>query len=143
MKTIAFPKFSVETPEEWFDVTAELEGDAPPPTLHAEEGHGALQVSIEQIPGKKQVQFTVEQLRGMLKGFAEGHELDSPNNISSSETPRPQLAANFLWNGEFLRVWYLSEPDQLAFITYMCEKNAAFATELQQVEEIVRSLRFM
>ena len=143
MKEIAFPKFTVQAPEEWFDVTAELEGDSPPTTLAAEEGLGAVQVSIEQLPGEKGVQFTVEQLRGMLKGFAEGHELDSPNNIATSETPRPQLAANFIWNGEFLRVWYLTEPDQLAFITYTCEKNAAFANELQQVEEIVRSLRFV
>lgn len=143
MKTITFPKFTVEAPEEWFDVTAELEGESPPTTIAAEEGLGALQVSIEQLPGAKGVQFTVEQLRGMLKEFAKGHGLDSPNNIATSETPRPQLAANFVWDGDFLRVWYLAEPDQLAFITYTCEKNATFASELQLVEEIVRSLRFV
>ena len=145
MKEIAFPQFTVQAPGHWFDVTAELDGDAqhaPPPTIAVEDGHGALQVSIEQLPGGKQVQFNTEQLRGMLKEFAQGHQLDSPNNIAAVETPRPQLAANFAWDGGFLRVWYLTEPDRLAFVTYTCEKGVPFATELQEVEEIVRSLRF-
>ena len=142
MKDFTFPKFSIETPDHWFDVTAELEAEAPPPTFMAEDGHGELQVSIEKLTGGKGVQFNSEQLRGMLKEFAQGHDLGSPNNLSSLESPRSQLAANFIWNDDFLRVWYLSEPDQLAFITYTCEKNTPFASELQEVETIVRSLKF-
>jgi len=143
MKDITFANFSLTAPDHWFDVTAELEGDSPPPTLVAEDGLGELQVSIEQLPGGKGVQFTCEQLRGMLDEFAKGHQLHSPNNITSLDSPRPQLAANFLWNDDFLRVWYLAEPDRLAFITYTCEKNASFANELQEVEAMVRSLRFL
>ena len=142
MKNIDFPNFTVETPDHWFDVTAELESDSAPPTLVAEEGLGELQVSIEKLPGGKGVQFTSEQLRGMLMEFAKGHGLGSPNNFALQESPRSQLAANFIWNDDFLRVWYVSEPDQLAFITYTCEKNATFANELQEVEAIIRTLKF-
>ncbi|WP_254507517.1 hypothetical protein [Anatilimnocola floriformis] len=141
MKNFDFPNFVLETPEDWFDVTADLDPGSPP-TFMADDGLGELQVSIEKIPGGKGVQFTPEQLRGMLNEFAKGHDLGSPNNLSSAETPRSLLAANFVWNDDFLRVWYVSEPDQLAFITYTCEKNATFANELQIVETIIRSLRF-
>jgi hypothetical protein len=143
MKEITFPLFTVQAPEHWFDVTAELEGDSPPTTLAVEEGHGALQVSVETVATEKPVQFTADQLRAMLKDFAAGHKLGTPRDIVTQDSPRTQLAANFTWGDDFLRVWYLTEPNKLAFLTYTCEKNAAFANELQEVEEIVRSLKFV
>jgi hypothetical protein len=142
MKEIAFPLFTVHTPEHWFDVTSELEGDPPPTTIAAEEGLGALQVSVEKLMAEKPVQFTTDQLRTMLKDFAASHKLGTPRDIVTQDSPRTQLAANFTWDSDFLRVWYIAEPNKLAFLTYTCEKNAAFASELQAVEEIVRSLKF-
>lgn len=141
-KEIASPLFTVQTPEHWFDVTTELEANSPP-TLVAEEGLGELQVSVEKLTAEKTVQFTTEQLRAMLKDFATSHKLGTPRDIVTQDSPRSQLAANFTWDSDFLRVWYLAEPNKLAFLTYTCEKNAAFATELQEVEEIVKSLKFV
>ncbi len=141
MKEITFPQFTVQAPDNWYDVTAELEGESPPLTVAPEMGLGALQFSIAALPSERP-QATVDELRKLLKEFAKGHDLGSPLNIAAIDSPRPQLAANFTWNDDFLRVWYISDNGQLAFLTYTCEKNAAFAQELDEAEQIIRSLRF-
>lgn len=142
MKEITFPQFTVSAPDHWFDVTAELEGDSPPATVAPEDGLGALQFSLAPFPLKEDAAVVLEKLRGLLKDFAKGHALGQPQNVVAAESPRPQLAASFHWDDDLLRVYYLAEHGQLAFITYTCEKNAAFADELQEAEDIVRSLRF-
>jgi hypothetical protein len=142
MKEIAFPKFTVSVPDHWFDVTAELEGDSPPLTIAPEDGLGALQFSLAPFPVKEAQSAVLEKLCSLLKDFATGHQLGQPQSVVAAESPRPQLAANFHWDGDLLRVWYVADQGQLAFLTYTCEKNAAFANELQQAEEIVRTLRF-
>jgi hypothetical protein len=144
MKEIAFPQFTVQTPEAWFDVTEEMRTEDPgaPATLAIEEGHGAVQFSLAELPADTPAP-SMEQLRKMLKEFATGHQLGSPNNLLTEETPRPLLAGNFAWDDDFLRVWYVAEPGKLAFITYTCERNTPFAVELAEVEQIVRSLKFI
>lgn len=144
MKEIAFPAFAVQAPDHWFDVTEEIQADeaAAPITLAVEEGHGALQFSLAELPAGK-ASPGIEQLRKLLKEFAAGHQLDSPNNLATEETPRPLLAGNFAWGDDFLRVWYVVDAGKLAFITYTCERSVPFATELAEVEQIVRSVRFV
>lgn len=142
MKEITFPQFTVSVPDHWFDVTAELEEDSPPPTVAPEEGLGALQFSFAPFPVKESPAAVLEKLRGLLKEFAKGHQLGQAQNLVASESPRPQLAASFQWHDDLLRVFYLADQGQLAFLTYTCEKNATYANELQEAEEIVRSLQF-
>ena len=142
MKEIAFPLFAVQAPDHWFDVTAELEGETPPLTIAPDEGLGALQFSLAKFPTTEPAAATLEKLRALLKDFAKGHQLGQPQNLVAFESPRPQLAANFQWDGDLLRVWYLADQGNLAFLTYTCEKNSAHADELAEAEEIVRSLRF-
>jgi hypothetical protein len=141
MKEIAFPQFTVTVPDHWFDVTAELEGDSPPITIAVDEGLGALQFSLAPFPVKESAAAVLEKLRALLKEFAKGHQLGQAQNVVGSESPRPQLAANFHWDDDLLRVWYIADQGQLAFLTYTCEKNSAYAEELQEAEEIVRTLR--
>lgn len=142
MKEIPFPQFTVSVPDHWFDVTAELEGESPPLTIAPDEGLGALQFSVAPFPVSDSPAAVLEKLRGLLKEFAKGHQLGQAQNLVASETPRPQLAASFHWQDDLLRVYYLADQGQLAFLTYTCERNAAYANELQEAEEIIRSLRF-
>lgn len=142
MKEIAFPQFTVDAPEHWFDVTAELEGETPPLTIAPDEGLGALQFSLAKFPTTEPPAAILDKLRALLKDFAEGHQLGQAQNVTAIESPRPQLAASFHWDGDLLRVWYLADQGNLAFLTYTCEKNVAYANELQEAEEIVNTLRF-
>lgn len=142
MKEIAFPQFTVQAPDHWFDVTAELEEETPPLTIAPEEGLGALQFSLAKFPTAEPPAAILDKLRALLKDFAKAHQLGQAQNLTAVDSPRPQLAANFHWDGDLLRVWYLADQGNLAFLTYTCEKNAAYADELEEAEEIVRSLRF-
>jgi hypothetical protein len=143
MKEIPFPQFYVQAPEHWYDVTHEVEGEDAPSTLAAEEGLGALQFSIAELPPAKASETSVEDLRALLKEFAKGHDLGSPQNVASLTTPRPLLSAHFHWDGDYLQVWYLADAGQLVFATYTCEQGDAFAEELGEAEQIVRSIQLL
>ncbi|QDU27719.1 hypothetical protein ETAA8_28090 [Anatilimnocola aggregata] len=143
MNEITFPQFAVLAPDNWFDVTAEMDEEDSPSTLAPEEGLGVLQISLADFPAQGEPPAIIEVLRTMLKEFAKAHELGSPNNLLREESPRPLLAGNFIWGDDFLRVWYLTDSGKLAFVTYTCERGAAFASELSEVEQIVRSLKFL
>jgi hypothetical protein len=142
MKEINFPRFSVSVPDHWFDVTSEVEAESPPATIAPEGGLGALQFSLAPFPVTDTAAAVVEKLRGFLSVFAKGHQLGQPQHVTGTESPRPQLSADFHWEGDLLRIWYVADQGQLAFLTYTCEKNAPYANELQEAEEIIKTLRF-
>jgi hypothetical protein len=142
VKEITFPQFRVQAPEHWFDVTSEVEGEEPPATLAPDEGLGALQFSVADLPAEAAGRTSVDDLRAMVKEFAKAHDLGSPQNVATLQEPRPLLAANFRWDGDFLKVWYLAERGRLVFATYTCDQGAAFAVELGEAEQIVKSLTF-
>src|SRR5687768_3367390 len=123
MKEIAFPQFRVQAPDHWFDVTNEVEGDAPPATLAAEEGLGALQFSVAELPVEKAQSMSATDLRALLAEFAKGHGLKTPQNVVDQSQPRPLLSANFAWEGDFLKVWYLADQGRLVFVTYTCDQG--------------------
>jgi hypothetical protein len=143
VKEIAFPQFVVQAPQEWFDVTSELEAEDSPATVAAEEGLGALQFSVAELPEKASEPTTVETLRALLKEFARGHDLGQPHNVTSQSAPRIMLSASFRWGDDHLQVWYLAELGKLVFATYTCEAGEAFAEELATADAIVRSLRLV
>lgn len=140
MKEIAFPQFRVQAPDHWFDVTNELEGDEPPATLAADEGLGALQFSIAELPPGKTHGTSLDDLRALLKEFAQAHDLGAAQNVSTLAKPRPLLTANFQWDGDFLKVWYLADQGRIVFATYTCDPGVAFAEELSEAEQVVRSV---
>ena len=140
MKAIPFPQFRVNAPEHWFDVTNEVEGESPPATLAADEGLGALQFSVEELPAAKAQNISVTDLRALLKEFATAHNLGAPLTVAAMSEPRPLLSANFQWEGDFLKVWYLADKGRLVFATYTCDEGEAFAEELSEAEQIVRSV---
>jgi hypothetical protein len=140
VKEIAFPQFRVQAPDHWFDVTNELEGDEPPATLAADEGLGALQFSVAELPPSKSPDTSVADLRALLKEFAQGHDLGDAQNVTAISDPRPLLSANFRWDGDFLKVWYLADQGRIVFATYTCDPAEAFAEELSEAEQVVRSV---
>jgi hypothetical protein len=140
MKQIAFPQFVLQAPEHWFDVTAELEGDEPPATVAADEGLGALQFSVADLPDTGS-ETSVDSLRAVLKEFVKGHDLGQPQNVKAQSEPRPFLSASLHWDGDHLQVWYLAERQKLVFVTYTCDAGEAFAEELSEAEAIVKSLQ--
>jgi hypothetical protein len=137
-----FTNFSVDLPPGWGDITAEVETDSPPATVARDDGVGALQFSIALYHSGPRPLGNVEELQELLNGFAETHGLTSPDDSVRESSPRGLVAASFLWGDDFVRVWYLSEGGNFAFVTYTCERSNLEARELREAESIVRSIQF-
>jgi len=139
-KQIAFGGVEVTAPPPWYDITDEV--DNSPYTLADSEGVGALQFSIALYQGGVVPNPSQEELRNMAMDFGKGRDLGDPLEECSFtiETLRG-AGMSFRWADDFLRVWYVSDGKNLAFITYVCEWGEQYR-EILTCENIVKSLRF-
>ncbi len=135
------PGCSVSVSEGWRDVTETLEMDSPPPTLAKEHGVGALQFSIALYRDGPVPNATVGDLQELLSGFAASRNLG--DGFDRRETTSKQLmtAASFHSEGDLLRVWYVSDGENIGFITYVCAWESRHI-EVAECDAIVNSLRF-
>ena len=144
MSRIEFPWFSLEVPPGWHDVTDCVEEDDPPITLGREEGVGAIQISIALYEDGELADPTPDDLLDLLRAMAEAQGLGEPTDLASkSATSLRIAAASFLKEeeGEFLRVWHVSDGTNFALISYMCELGMQ-GEERADCEAIVESLAF-
>jgi hypothetical protein len=142
MSRADFSTFSVDLPPGWGDITADVEAEHPPATVARDDGVGALQFSIGLYESGPRPRGDVEELQELLDGFAESHGLTSASDTTRETSPRGLVASSFQPGEDFLRVWYLSERGNFAFVTYTCERSIFEARELREADEIVRSLVF-
>ena len=143
MSRIEFPWFSLEVPPGWHDVTDCVEEEDPPVTLGREEGVGAIQISIALYDEGELSDPTPEDLLELLRVMAEAQALGEPTDVASASGPLRLAAASFLKReeGEFLRVWHLSDGTNFTLASYLCELGMQ-DQELAECEGIVRSLVF-
>lgn len=137
-----FSTFSVDLSPGWGDITADVEADDPPTTVARDDGVGALQFSIGLYESGPRPRGAVDQLQEYLDGFAESHGLTSPTDTTRESSPRGLVAASFQPGDQLVRVWYVSEGGNFAFVTYTCERSNVEPRELGEAEKIVRSLLF-
>ena len=137
-----FPNFSVDLPPGWRDITAEVEAENPPATVARSDGVGALQFTVVLYLSGPGPRGDVEVLNDFMHEFARSRGLISPSNVVSESSPRALVAASFRWDEDYVRVWYLSESGNFAFVTYTCAQGNFNSRELSEAEAIVRSLVF-
>ena len=143
MPRAQFHNFSVELPAGWGDITADVEAENPPETVARDDGVGALQFSIAIYESGPRPRGDVAELQELLDGFAESRGWSSPSDTTRERSPRSLVAANFRWDDDIVRAWYLSESGNFAFVTYtVCGRVDFEASELREAEKIVRSLVF-
>jgi hypothetical protein len=142
MPPIRFNLFSVNPPGGWVDVTYSLDVVTPPVTLARPGGVGALQFSVAAYSGGERPDPSPDQLLGMLEGFGESRGLGAPQAAVATRAGRLRLAAaSFRSEGDFVRVWSVSDGLNFALVTYVCEAGRE-SEELADCERIVRSLAF-
>ncbi|HEU6442383.1 MAG TPA: hypothetical protein VFF38_08475 [Microvirga sp.] len=140
---LAFGGVEATVPGTWRDITDEVEADAPPYTLaDPDEGVGALQFSIAAYQGGAMPAPSREELRDMALGFGKERDCGKPfeERLFTDEFLRG-AAMSFRREEDFLRVWYISDGWNVAFITYVCEWSEQ-DRELSVCEDIVKSVRF-
>ena len=142
MPRAEFSHFTVDLPPGWGDITADVEADEPPTTVARDDGVGALQFSIALYESGKRPRGDVEELQELLDAFAESHGWTSRSDATSESLPRGLVAASFRPGGDFVRVWYVCESGDFALVTYLCAASDISHSELDEAEQIVRSVGF-
>jgi hypothetical protein len=142
---ICFPRFTIDAPDGWSDVTNEVGTDGVPFTLARHDGVGALQFSFYEYRSGEIPDPASRDLLGMLEGFAGSNGFAELTRIEL-EDGHLRLAAGSVVSPEaHYRLWLLSDGSNILFATYTCETCAIDrqAAELPDCEKIVRSVRFL
>ncbi len=133
--------FTIKCSDGWCDITHEIEAADPPWTLAKPDGVGAFQFSVATYKSGRIPNATPEHLLSLLRDFASSRELGEPADLVT-EDGQPRLAAgSFRFGDDFLRVWYASDGQSFAKVTYTCVWGEQQA-ELPDCEQMIRTLRF-
>jgi len=141
MPTFEYDLFSLRAPEGWADVTESLGIENCPITLALPEGVGALQLSVARYIRGETPDPTPRQLAEMLKEFGQSRSLGPPNQVTMQAGRISKAAGSFSDDGDFVRVWYLTDGLHFAMVTYVCEMGCE-SLELDTCDQIVSSLKF-
>ncbi len=106
------------------------------------DGVGALQFSAAAYKSGQKPVVTSESLQKLVLDFALSRELGKGFDALTSETPILICAQSYSPGTEFTRVWYCSNGQDVALVTYTCEKGLEEA-ELPDCEKTVADLRFV
>jgi hypothetical protein len=143
MPRTEFPNFSVDLPPDWGDTTPDVEPGDRPATITRHHGVGALQFSIGLYQSGPRPPGDAKQLQEFLDSFAKSHGWTTPSEMVRETSPRALVAASFHPGDDFVRVWYVSEHGNFAYVTYTCARADLEPRELAQAEQIVRSVLFV
>jgi hypothetical protein len=127
--------------EPWADITNDLDGNNVPWTLARPDGVGALQFSVALYQGGQVPNPTCEDLLSMIAEYAASRDLGDGFEETSLRRSIQIAAKSFRWQENYLRIWYLSDGRNFAFVTYTCGWEHRRA-ESQECEKILESLRF-
>jgi hypothetical protein len=141
MQQIIADSFAVQVPNGWNDITETVESDCPPFTLARSDGVGALQFSIATYKSGPHPNPQSIDIHELLDDFGRSRDLGMPTAVLSEAGPPMVAAGNFVLGSDSVRVWYLSDGRNFAFITYT-SSSIDFGLELSDCEGIVRSLEF-
>jgi hypothetical protein len=140
LRTLEYPGFSLRVPDDWGDITADLDADSPI-TLARPSGVGVLQLSCARYVSAALPSPTCDDLDEMLMDFAAAHELGVPRERIREEEPLLLAAATFDQGDASVRAWYVSDGRSVAKVTYMCLGSELKLDEVRDCESIVRNHR--
>jgi hypothetical protein len=140
---ISLGPVQLTVPEDWADITHELEGtDNPYTVADPQDGVGALQLSFGLFQGGKVPDPSEKELRTMVLRFGEERGMgDALDESTFSKGPLAGAGMSFHTGEDFMRVWFVSDGKNFALVTYTCAWDAQ-EREVSLCEEIVQSLQF-
>src|ERR1044071_8328859 len=133
--------FTIKCSDGWCDITDEVEAADPLWTLARPDGVGAFQFSIATYQSGLIPNPTPRDLLSLLRDFASSRHLGEPTDVVVEDADLRLAAGNFRFGEDFLRVWYVSDGESFAKVTYTCAWGAQHS-ELLDCEQMIRTLRF-
>jgi len=135
---LSFGGISIRVPAGWAEMP-DSGVDAPYTLARDDEGGvGALQFSLAFYASGKRPSFTQETLLRMAKQRA---AQVGRNIFDESVGPGLVAAVSCQMEGDFVRIWYLSDGINIAFVSYACGWPNR-DRELQLVEAAIRTIKF-
>ena len=142
-KVIKLDGVRLKVPMHWDDVTRELSPTGRPFTLASSKDEvGALQVSLANYLSGEIPNPTAKDLMSMLLEFSTRRRLGKPIDTNVTVGDKRYARASFRSEGDFVRVWYLSDGQNLAMVTYICPWKDR-KIQLEECQQIVESLEFI
>lgn len=141
---VQFAGVLLELEGDWRDITDTLPAGAPP-TLALEEGIGALQFTVGRYQSGKIPDIGMKALERLLYHFEDAQDLERENEANAFRTDLCLgISCEYNRPTGFIRVWYLTDGKNIAFVPYTSEDDGseAFAIELEQASSIAKSLEF-
>src|SRR5262249_15392190 len=134
--------FTFACGDDWEDTTDELDTPTRPFTLTKPTGVGALQFSVALYQGGTIPAPSLDTLLEMAKELGERQALGPPiRGLTTVERPLSLATADYHSEGDFCRIWYISDGKSIMLATYVCcWEHRHFASA--ECNAIVRSVRF-
>jgi hypothetical protein len=140
-KTISFPGISVTVPENWEDITDQVNApEAPFSIAEPARGVGAVQFSAAIYKSGQLPNPTVDDLGEMLHEFAARHQLGSGFADSSRCGDTLIVGKSFRSGDDYYRIWFVSDGRSFVLATYTCDWESRGVEEVER-EQIVHSMQ--
>jgi hypothetical protein len=141
---VRFAGMDITLPGGWVDVTDDLAEGSPCTLAKSEDGIGALQFSVARYQSGPQPLFDLEKLRDLLNDFAQRHALGAPTNVHGEQGETFVIRGDFRKGEEFIRVWYVTDGNDIAHVTYVASElqSPSLQSELREADAIVQSIRY-
>jgi hypothetical protein len=133
MKDLVEDGLSIAIPETWESV-----GKNGPYGIAPTDGEGYMQFCVAFTAARKN--DNGQKMLHMVLGMAKGWDLGEPKDIVTEDDPLPFGAASFIKDGEFGRLWEISENGSLISVVFYC-RDGEQAKYLDDCEMIVRSVK--
>lgn len=141
MRSLTYSSFSIEVPDNWDDITDELDDDSPITLAEPTCGVGALQISVAVHTSGQRPNISCRDLVEMLNAFGDSGAHTRRTEIATATMPNSRAVATFSDEDSYIRVWYLSDGDRIAFVTYTAAVDD-FDGEVETAEAILNSFAF-
>ena len=141
---VQFAGVLLELEGDWRDITDTLP-DGTPPTLARETGLGALQFSVAKYNKGKLPDIQRPHLERFLYYFEDAQGFERKCKTTQFDGKGTfGISCEYDLPSSFIRVWYVSDGMNLAFLTYTStnDHSEAFQSELRQATVIAKSVQF-
>lgn len=128
----------------WRDTTDDTDSNASgavPWTFAKSDGVGAFQVAVATYLSGSVPNPNGADLKAMIVDFATSRRLGEAREFVVENGRLALASATFLHEGDFIRVWYVSDGRNFAKATYLCVSGREVA-ELTECESMIRTLKF-
>lgn len=144
MQRVQFAFLNMFLPEGWVDITGSERSSVPTLAIDG-NGVGVLQFSVARYEAGKMPNFLTDDLKQLLYEFEDKHNFVRKQGVIVFSYDRVNgIKSDYKRNGDFFRIWYLTDGTNLALVTYSArgESSIAIENELAESDEIVQSIEF-